>query len=147
MVYLIRKYILRYRSLTKDNLHVVLGEICRISAPVSRIYFNFSVEGDCLTEKEDFPDDDHPVFLIMDPFINWGVWILVNLLETVSIIKSWSHQSTWVFKKKAFPKDRVLMAWVRKFGLKVVPKKKWMFLGHENTDYIELGNGAGTLFT
>ena len=36
--------------------------------------------------------------------MDWEIWILVNLLETVSIIKSCSHQFTWVFKKKPFPK-------------------------------------------
>ena len=30
---------------------------------------------------------DHSVFLIRDPFIGWEIWIFVNLLDTVSIIK------------------------------------------------------------
>ena len=48
------------------------------------------VEGDGKTDREDGQDGDHSVFLIKDPFIDWEFWIFVNLLETVSIKRSWS---------------------------------------------------------
>ena len=51
-------------------------------------------EGDGWTDGEDSQKSNHSVFLIRDPFIGWEIWIIANLLETVSIIRSWSLKLT-----------------------------------------------------
>ena len=45
-------------------------------------------------DGEDSQDGNHSVVLIRDPFIGWEIWIIANLLETVSIIRSWSLKLT-----------------------------------------------------
>ena len=41
----------------------------------------------CDDEGDGQKDGEDSVFLIRDPFIGWEIWIIVNLLDTVSIIK------------------------------------------------------------
>ena len=51
------------------------------------------------------PEDDHPVFLKIDLFIDWEIWIIVNLLATVSTnwtlitqTDKWKYvQEYWLF--------------------------------------------------